>query len=219
MDKITDIIVENEGFIYNIINKYKNYFELEDLYQVAVIGMIKAYKNYQEEYNTKFLTYAYPYVIGEVIKYVNTFRKVKLSKEMVTIYSKIIKAKEVLSQKLMKTPTIYELSLFLEIDENLIEEVIIANESVTSLDKIINEDDKKMDLYNTIGYYEKEIEDYPLRYAIEQLPEEERQLIIARFYENKSQREVGEMLGIYQVEVSRREQKILKKIHEKIAAW
>mgnify|MGYP004673021801 FL=1 len=218
MDKITDIIVENEGFIYNIINKYKNYFELEDLYQVAVIGMIKAYKNYQEEYNTKFLTYAYPYVIGEVIKYVNTFRKVKLSKEMVTIYSKIIKAKEVLSQKLMKTPTIYELSLFLEIDENLIEEVIIANESVTSLDKIINEDDKKMDLYNTIGYYEKEIEDYPLRYAIEQLPEEERQLIIARFYENKSQREVGEMLGIYQVEVSRREQKILKKIHEKIAA-
>ena len=52
MDKITDIIVENEGFIYNIINKYKNYFELEDLYQVAVIGMIKAYKNYQEEYNT-----------------------------------------------------------------------------------------------------------------------------------------------------------------------
>ena len=216
MDKITDIIVENEGFIYNIINKYKNYFELEDLYQVAVIGMIKAYKNYQEEYNTKFLTY--PYVIGEVIKYVNTFRKVKLSKEMVTIYSKIIKAKEVLSQKLMKTPTIYELSLFLEIDENLIEEVIIANESVTSLDKIINEDDKKMDLYNTIGYYEKEIEDYPLRYAIEQLPEEERQLIIARFYENKSQREVGEMLGIYQVEVSRREQKILKKIHEKIAA-
>ena len=118
----------------------------------------------------------------------------------------------------MKTPTIYELSLFLEIDENLIEEVIIANESVTSLDKIINEDDKKMDLYNTIGYYEKEIEDYPLRYAIEQLPEEERQLIIARFYENKSQREVGEMLGIYQVEVSRREQKILKKIHEKIAA-
>ena len=218
MDKITDIIVENEGFIYNIINKYKNYFDIEDLYQVAVIGMIKAYKNYQEEYNTKFLTYAYPYVIGEVIKYVNTFRKVKLSKEMVTIYSKIIKAKEVLSQKLMKTPTIYELSLFLEIDENLIEEVIIANESVTSLDKIINEDDKKMDLYNTIGYYEKEIEDYPLRYAIEQLPEEERQLIIARFYENKSQREVGEMLGIYQVEVSRREQKILKKIHEKIAA-
>ena len=218
MDKITDIIVKNEGFIYNIINKYKNYFELEDLYQVAVIGMIKAYKNYQEEYNTKFLTYAYPYVIGEVIKYVNTFRKVKLSKEMVTIYSKIIKAKEVLSQKLMKTPTIYELSLFLEIDENLIEEVIIANESVTSLDKIINEDDKKMDLYNTIGYYEKEIEDYPLRYAIEQLSEEERQLIVARFYENKSQREVGEMLGIYQVEVSRREQKILKKIHEKIAA-
>ena len=218
MDKITDIIVENEGFIYKINNKYKNYFELEDLYQAAVIGMIKAYKNYQEEYNTKFLTYAYPYVIGEVIKYVNTFRKVKLSKEMVTIYSKIIKAKEVLSQKLMKTPTIYELSLFLEIDENLIEEVIIANESVTSLDKIINEDDKKMDLYNTIGYYEKEIEDYPLRYAIEQLPEEERQLIIARFYENKSQREVGEMLGIYQVEVSRREQKILKKIHEKIAA-
>ena len=54
MKNITEIILENEGLIYKIINKYRNYFEIEDLYQVAVMGIIKAYKNYHEGYNAKF---------------------------------------------------------------------------------------------------------------------------------------------------------------------
>ena len=218
MNNITDIILENEGLIYGIINKYKNYFELDDLYQVAVIGMIKAYKNYNQNYNVKFTSYAYPYILGEVIKYVNEFRSLKLSKNTKLLFSKILKAKEILTQKMMKEPTTYEISLFLEIDESLIEETILANSAIDSLDKIISEDDKNLELYDKLGYSDRRLENYQLLYELEKLSEEERKIIQARYYEDMSQKEVGDVLGMYQVEVSRKEKKILQKLKNNIAA-
>lgn len=217
MKNITDLILENEGLIYKIINKYRNYFETEDLYQVAVIGLIKAYKNYKNEYNTKFTSYAYPYILGEVIKYINEFRSIKVNKNIKLLYSKILKAKEILTQKLMKEPTTYELSLFLEMDEAVISEVMLANMTVDSLDKIIMEDDKNFELYDKVGYYDNSVENYPLNIELAKLTKEERQIIRARYYENMTQKEVGEALGMYQVEVSRKEKKILQKLKDNIA--
>lgn len=218
MENILDIIAENERLIYSIIGKYKNYFELEDLYQVAVMGIIKAYKNYKSNYNTKFTSYAYPYILGEVIKYVNEYRSVKVSKNTKELYIKILHAKEVLAQKLMKEPSIYELSIFLEIDEKIIEDVIIANTTVDSLDKIIEGEDKSFDTYSKIGYYDENIENYFLSEELSKLTKEERQIIFGRYYDNMSQKEVGDALGMYQVEISRKEKKILKKLKDNIAA-
>ena len=217
MNNITDIILENEGMIYKVINKYKNYFELDDLYQVAVMGIIKAYKNYNNSYNTKFTSYAYPYILGEVIKYINEYRSIKVNKNTKLLYSQILKAKEVLSQHLMKEPTNYELSLFLEIDESLIDEVTAANVTVDSLDKVIGEDDKNLELYDKFGYCDSEIENYALTYELENLSPLDKQIIMSRYYEDMSQKEVGDTLGMYQVEVSRREKKILKKLKDSIA--
>ena len=126
MNDITELIIENEGLIYKIINKYRNYFEIEDLYQVAVMGIIKASKNYNSEFGSKFTSYAYPFILGEVIKYINEYRSIKVNKETAKLYSKILKAYEILSQKLMKIPSNYELSLFLEIDEKIIDEVLVS---------------------------------------------------------------------------------------------
>lgn len=218
MQNITDIILNNEGLIYKIINKYRNYFELEDLYQVAVIGLMKAYKKYNNVYDTKFTTYAYPYVLGEVIKYINDFRIIKVSKNAKMLYSKINKAKEILSQKLMKMPSNYELSLFLEIDENIINEVMNANETVESLDKVIMEDDRNLELYDKVGYIDSNLEKSILKIELAKLSDEERQIIISRYYEDLSQTEVGEALGMYQVEVSRKEKKILQKLKNSIVS-
>lgn len=218
MNNITELIFENEGLIYKIINKYKNYFEIEDLYQVAVMGLIKAYDNYKNSYNTKFTSYAYPYILGEVIKYINEFRSVKVNRQSKMLYLKILKAKELLSQKLMKNPTIDELSLFLEIDEKTIDETIIANSTIESLDKIISIDDKNLELYDKLGYYDETIENYSIKSEVEKLSPEERQIIEARFYNDLSQRETGKVLGMYQVEVSRKEKKILKKLYDNIAS-
>lgn len=218
MENITNIIIENEGLIYKIINKYKTYFEIEDLYQVAVMGLIKAYKKYDSSLNTKFISYAYPYILGEVIKYVNEYRTVKTSREYKNLYCKILKATQILSQKLMKMPTTYELSLFLEIDESIINEVLLANSQIDSLDKVISEDDKNLELYDKYGYCDTSIEYYPLISELEKLPIEEQEIIKARYYNDMSQSETGNILGMYQVEVSRKEKKILKKLKDRIEA-
>ncbi len=215
---ITDLIIRNEKLIYKIIIKYQNYFELDDLYQVAAVGMIKAYKNYHNESNTKFTSYAYPYMLGEVIKYINEFRNIKTNHNNKLLYSKILKAKEILTQKLMKEPTTFELASFLEIDERIIDDTINANIMVYSLDKIIEEDAKDFALYDKIGCADKQIENYPLTSALLELSTQERQIIVSRYYENMSQKEVGEALGMYQVEVSRKEKKILQKLKNNIAA-
>ena len=213
---MTDIIINNEGLIYKIINKYRNYFDLDDLYQVAVMGLIKAYKKYNSAYNAKFTTYAYPYILGEVIKYINNYRSIKVNKNMKLLYVKINKSREILAQKLMKEPTTYELSLFLEIDERIINEVILANETVDSLDKIIMEDDSNIMLYDKVGYIDDNLDNYSLKEEIEKLSPVEKKIIISRYYNDKSQKEVGESLGMYQVEVSRKERKILKKLRDNL---
>lgn len=218
MDIINILISENEGLIYRIINKYKNYFEIDDLYQVAVIGIIKAYNNYRQGYNAKFSSYAYPYILGEVLKYINEFRTIKTNKSMNMLYSKILKAKEILSQRLMKEPSIHEIASFLEIDESIIDEVLLANDKIDSLDRIISEDGKDFELYNRYGYLEDGVENYPLLYELEKLSMEEKQIIISRYYEDMSQKEVGDALGMYQVEVSRKEKRILKKLKDNISA-
>ena len=218
MDKITDLIIENEALIYKIIGKYKSYFELDDLYQVAVIGIIKAYKNYQSNYDTKFTSYAYPYILGEVIKYINDYRSIKTNRNSKLLYAKILRAKEILTQKLMKEPTTYELSIFLEIDESIINDVLEANAKVDSLDKIISTENDNLTLYDAFGKLDNNLENYPLIYEISKLSPEERNIIISRYYNDMSQKEVGEALGMYQVEVSRKEKKILQKLKNNIAA-
>lgn len=218
MENLGDIIIENEGLIYKIINKYRNYFELEDLYQVGVMGLIRASKSYNSEYGAKFTSYAYPFILGEVIKYVNEFRSIKVSKDTARLYARILKGIEVLSQRLMKVPSNYELSQFLEIDESIIDEVLTANRTIESLDRVISEDDKNLELYSRFGYYDDAIENYPLIYELEQLPPTERAIIQARYFRNMSQSETGKTLGMYQMEVSRREKKILAKLRGNMAA-
>ena len=217
MENIEKIIQENEGLIYKIINKYKNHFELDDLYQVAVIGILKAHKNYNSEYETKFTSYAYPFILGEVIKYINEYRNIKLGKTNTKQYTKILKAIEILSQKMMKMPSNYELSLFLEIDESVIEEIINSHQIVESLDKVISEDNNNLELYNKFGYNDYYIDNYELISEIEKLTEEEKSIIKSRYYDNLSQSETGKMLGMYQMEVSRKEKKILSKLKDRIA--
>ena len=182
------------------------------------MGIIKASKTYNSEYGAKFTSYAYPFILGEVIKYINEYRNIKISKDTAKLYSQILKATEVLSQRLMKIPSTYEISLFLEIDQTIIEEVLMANSTVESLDKIISQDGKDLELYNRFGYCDTTIENYPLIYEIEKLSPIDKAIIQSRYYENMSQSETGNNLGMYQVEVSRREKKILSKLKDNIAA-
>lgn len=197
-----------------IINKYFKGYDREDLYQVGVIGVIKAYDNYKKDHNTKFSTYAYTYIYGEIYTYINNLRGIKLARENYSLYKKINEAQNVLRQKLMKEPSIYELSAFLELDYRLVENIITSMQSIDSLERVITNSDKDLLLSDTVSdnkdYYNIDL--LLLNEEINNLPEPWKEVIKLRYFEDKTQSEVAKMLGMNQVEISRGESKVLKKI-------
>ena len=215
MNEYEEIISTTSNLIYHIINKYFKGYEKDDLYQVGVIGVIKAYNNYKEDKSTKFSTYAYKYIYGEIYSYINSNKTLKISKEVNTLYNKINKARDILSQKLMKEPSTYELSLFLEIEESLITNILNST-NISSIDDIITSSDNNLTLSDTISdkkdYYN--IDYLLLNEEIDTLEYPEKEIIKLRYFEDKTQSEVAQILGINQVQVSRYEGKTLKRIRK-----
>lgn len=205
-------LLNYEGLVYGIIQRYTKYFEKDDLYQVGMIGLINAYHNFDSTQGTKFSTYAYYYVLGEVRKYVREYGLVKVSSDLVRLNQSIEKASEQMSQRLGREPTTTELSLFLEIDEEKIEEARVAALDVKSLDYSV--DEALPEFYNSVASYDKETspEILDLRRELSRLSDEEKNLIVARYYEDMTQSETSRELGISQVQVSRKEGKILEKL-------
>ncbi len=195
-------ILNYEGLIYSIISKYPKRYDKEDLYQVGMLGLIDAYKHYDKNYDTKFSTFAYYYIVGEVNKYIRESSSLKVSRSLVELKNKILKVKEIMTQKLGREPSNLEISLYLEVDENLIDEAIISTDEVSSLDEV----------YNVGDYDEVSADILDLRNEIDKLPKEEKQLILSRYYNDMTQSETSSLLGISQVQVSRNETKILKKL-------
>lgn len=215
---IEKIIMENKGLIYKVINKYKYYCDVDDLYQVGCIGLIYAYKNYNESFNTKFSSYAYLYILGEVNKYVRENRAIKVSKQHYSLYKKILETKGILMQRLRREPSNNEIAMFLEIDEDIINNVINIVSYVDSLDQIIDMDDKEISMYEKVCDKSSniDIDSLLLKDSIMSLEDNERQLINKRYYMGKSQSEIAREKGCTQVQVSRTESKILKKLRSKI---
>lgn len=216
---LNQIIEENKNLIYSIIKKYTYYYDKEDLFQTATIGLIKAYNNYDNSKNTKFSTYAYTYILSEVLLYINNNRDIRLGKNYLKIYKKINEAKLVLTQKLMKQPSAYELSLFLELDENLINQVLALTQSFSNLEEIISKDGKNLTLLDVVSDKDKDkmIDNLILKETLNNLTEEERQILMLRYYEERTQQEVANILGTNQVYISRNEKKVLKKLKEDLS--
>ena len=207
-----DDLLEYEGLVYGIINRYSSYFDKDDLYQVGMLGLVDAYRHYDSSLNTKFSTYAYYYILGEVRKFIKDSNLVKVSSDLIKLNSAVEKAKEAMSQSLGREPTLTELSLFLEIDEEKIEEARVASLDIRSLDYMV--DDESNDLYNSIISTDNGMncEILDLKIALDGLSDDEKNLIISRYFDDLTQNEPSRELGISQVQVSRKEGKILEKL-------
>ena len=217
--KTLELIKENKRLICSIINRYTKYYEFDDLYQVSVIGIIKAAQNYNECYNVKFTTYAYKYILSEVINFINNSKLIKTSRDYQKLYKKILETRNYLTQKLMKEPSIKEISQFLELDESLINNIIQTKETIKSLDEILETDDKKLTLLDTISSNTNSInlEYMLLEEGINSLTKEEQELINYRYFQDKTQSEIAKIWGTNQVKISRNEQKILKKLKNNLS--
>ena len=203
--EVKKIILDNEGLIYSIVKKFKG--DVEDLFQVGCIGLIKAYRNYNNKFNTKFTTYAYQYIFGEIYQYVLRNKNIKLTNDQVKLNTAINKAHDYLSQKNGHEPTDLEISLFLEIPIDKIQE----NKNILNI-LSLDDDSNDIDLYNFIACDNNKDDLILLRDALNKLDTKEKQLICKRYFYNMTQSEIAEQLGINQVKVSREEGKVLTKL-------
>ena len=210
MENLYEVINNHKNLIYKLAHYFEKYTNKEDLFQVGCIGLIEAYKRYDKNVGAKFSTYAYPYILGEMKRYIREDKGIKISRNITKLNLKIEKARIILSQKLMRNPSTFELSHFLEIDEYLIIEALNTTNPVQSLDDELND----MCLYDTISIKERVDKDdlIELKNQLKNLNVEEQKLINYRYLEDYTQSETAKKLGLSQVQVSRFEQKVLKKL-------
>lgn len=214
-------LLKYENLILAYANKFHYYYDIEDLKQVGMIGLKKAYDNYKENSNTKFSSYAYLWIKGEILKYIREDRNIKTNRNLLKIAKIVEDVSNTLRHKLLREPTLEEISLFSEIDISLIQEALMSKQFVLSFDYIVNSDDgdKDVNLYDAIPYQEKGFNEdvLDLKEALTRLPEEEQRLIKYRYFEDMTQSETSKMMGLSQVKVSREESKILQKLRKEVA--
>lgn len=211
MTNIEQIVSSSAGLIWNIA---KSFYDVDknDLYQAGVLGVIKAYQNYKKDGESKFSTYAYKYIYGEM--YILACNKnMKYGKDLIMLVKKIEKGKSMLAMELMREPSLKELADFLGIDEAKIELALSSVNNLVSLDDSTNDE---RSLYETIGNDTTEnIDDKILiSDSMKELKPLEKDIINARYFEDLTQSETAKKLGITQVMVSRYETRSLKKMKD-----
>ena len=213
-----DEILSSEDLKKIIISIAKKFYNAEthDLYQAGYIGALKAYKNYKNN-NIKFTTFAYKYIFGEMYELAKNNRNIKLNKNYFKIYKQIENAKILLAQKFNKVPSNKEISDYLEIDLNVINDIINTCNATLSLDNIYDSDNES-NLYAFVGDYIDYDTSILLKDSLECLDDLEKKVINYKYYYDYTQQEIASMLGINQVKVSRLETRSKKKIKEYINA-
>ncbi len=201
------LIKENEWLILSLIKKYQNYNK-EDLYQAGIIGIIKAYKNYKSESGIKFSTYAYKYILGEIIKCISEQRNIQVSDDYISISKKYLQVKKILTDKYNREVTFKEICEFMQIDENVLISILESVLFTKSIDE---------NVYNYGNDMRDEIDNkILLNSEIDSLDSFDKSLIMFRYFEDKTQSETAEAMGISQVKVSRQEKLILSKMKKNL---
>lgn len=218
MDDITSLILENERLIYSIANYFKNYNSREDLYQAGCLGLINAYNRYNPNMNCKFTTYAYPYILGEMRRLVREDKGVKVSREISKLNLKIEKAYALLSQRMMKEPSIDEIAEFLGIPSFYVSEAIMSLNKIKSIDEPVVDSGRELTLQDVVGTTDNVDDLILLKESLKKLSSEEKTIIDNRYLKDYTQSETSKIIGISQVQVSRREQKVLQKLKQRMAA-
>ncbi len=209
---------ENSGLVWSIVRRFQGRgYDPEDLFQTGNIGLIKCIDNFDFDRKVKFSTYAVPMIMGEIRRFLRDDGMIKVSRSLKEISYKIYKEKGNYQREHQREPTTKEIAALLQLDE---EDVIMALESgqeVGSLQQVIYQgegddiclQDRLESRNDEILKAEKKVY---LKQLLSALSDEEYALIELRFFQNKTQVAAAEKLDVSQVQVSRMEKKILKKL-------
>lgn len=221
-EAMNKVIEMNLPLVSSISKKFLNRgYDYEDIFQIGSIGLVKAINNFDNKFNVKFSTYAVPMIIGEIKRFIRDDGIIKVSRSVKTLARKLHFDKEALTKELDREPTIDELSKYSGVDK---EEIMFAIESsvnmqylydtihqddgapVLLIDKLSEKGEDDTDMINRIA----------LKEALRSLDSKSRQVIMLRYFKDKTQVQVAKLLGISQVQVSRIEKKVLVIMREKL---
>jgi len=214
----------NLRLVLSVIKRFSNSSEnMDDLFQIGCIGLIKAIDNFDTTLNVKFSTYAVPMIIGEIRRYLRDNNSIRVSRSLRDIAYRAIYAKETYVKNNLKEPTITEIAQEIGIDKETIVYAMDAIQNPVSLfEPIYTEGGDTLYVMDQISdkknREENWVENLSLREAINRLNKRERHIIDLRFYEGKTQMEVAQEIGISQAQVSRLEKNALKAMRNYLRA-
>ncbi|MGN0391177.1 MAG: SigB/SigF/SigG family RNA polymerase sigma factor [Wujia sp.] len=219
------IVSDNTGLVWSIARRFTNRgYDLEELYQIGCIGLLKAVDRFESRFGVQFSTYAVPLISGEIKRFLRDNGAIKVSRILKQNGYHISLAKEQLLHKLGREATIRELSEYTGFS---VEDIVMATEANREVESIqqpvaggdgteVSLMDRLVDEAESEAAAENVMNKILIGQAMKRLSEEEQQLIRLRFFEDKTQMEVAKTLGISQVQVSRLEKKILLRMRNSI---
>ena len=218
MEKLINI---NNGLIWSIVKRFKDRgFETEDLYQIAVIGFIKSIKKFDTSFDVKLSTYAVPYILGELKRYMQTDGPIKISRTIKELLYKISEVekeytkqgKEINIEEMSKEVGVSKEEVIMALESKVPVNSIYENESgdeddgISIIDTISNNTDEQTIITNKLAITE----------PINNLNEREKQVILLRYFRGQTQTEVAKIMGVNQVQISRIEKKVLNAMKRKL---
>ena len=216
------LVEENTGLVWCIVRRFHNRGgEAEDLFQIGSIGLLKAIDKFDLSYEVKFSTYAVPMIAGEIKRFLRDDGMIKVSRSLKELAYKAYLCQERLQEQWGREPTILEIAQELGVETEELTQALDASGDIESLYKpIYQKEGQEIRLMDKLpdqeGGEEKLLNHMLLGQLLTYLNKEERRLIYLRYFANQTQTQVGDVLGISQVQVSRMEKKILKNLREKI---
>lgn len=214
-----EMVMMYDNYIYYIISKYySGYRSPEDLFQAGRKGLIDAYAKYDSSYGTQFKTYAFEFIKGEMSKCIREDKSAKYSRSVTKLKYLIEKETAIMTQELMRTPTVSELAFRLgEPEENIIEAMQTIYQ-MQSLQSPIVQEEKEITVEDSIASPQMDLDTMiAFRDSLKSLSPFEQELIKRRYLYGETQSEIAEQLGTNQVQVSRKVKKICEKIYQNVA--
>ncbi len=223
-DEARDRLVNcNLKLVFNLVQRFQNRgHDLEDIFQIGCIGLIKAIDKFDLTYNVKFSTYAVPMIVGEIRRFLRDDSPVKISRTIKETAYKIQQTKEWLTGKMGREPSVNELANELGISREDVVGALEASQFPASIYDTLHRDDGDPiflldQLAGENGDAGPWLDKIALKDVIAELSERDRKIIYWRFFEDKTQVEIANRLGLSQVQVSRLEKQALKKLRGLIA--
>ena len=214
------LVEENMGLVWSVVKRFSGRgYELEDLAQVGAIGLIKAVRHFDTQYNVRFSTYAVPMIIGEIKRFLRDDGPIKVSRTLKEAASKGRRAEEQLRRELGREPTIGEISQRCGIEADMLSEAFDASASPESIYDTVYDDGGKtltvLDKLSTGSQEETIINRVMVETILRSLKPRERQVLVMRYFQGKTQSEIARLIGVSQVQVSRIEKNTIQRIREK----